>query len=190
MSRAVLYHAHRMLDPAAGLLLVGCLALLFASAALHKLRDLPHFTDVLQAYRVLPEGTVRLAPLVPLAELAVAAGLVAPAARFGAALAGAALLLLYAAAIGVNLRRGRRDLACGCGGPDDARPIAPWMVARNVALALLLTVTLLSWRERALSPTDALTVGGGAVVATLLYVCLDRLLGRVAPWTQALRGRG
>lgn len=177
-----------MLDPAAGLLLLGCLALLFASAALHKLRDLPHFTEVVRAYRVLPKGAVRLAPLVPVAELAVAAGLVAPAARVGAALAGAALLLFYAAAIGVNLGRGRRDLACGCGGPDEARPIAPWMVARNVALALLLAVTLVSWGERPLSPTDALTVGGGAAVATLLYICLDRLLGRVAPWTHALGG--
>jgi len=179
-----------MLDPAIGALLLACLALLFASAALHKLRDLPHFTAALRAYRVMPEAAVRLAPLVPLAELAVAAGLVTPAARSGAALAGAALLVLYAVAIGVNLRRGRRDLACGCGGPDDARPIAPWMVARDLTLALLLAVTLLAWRERPLSPTDALTVGGGAVAATLLYVCLDRLLGRVAPWTEALRSRG
>ncbi len=179
-----------MLDPAIGALLLACLALLFASAALHKLRDLAHFTEVLRAYRVLPAGAVRLAPLVPLAELAVAGALVTPAVRSGAALAGAALLVLYAAAIAVNLRRGRRDLACGCGGPDDTRPIAPWMVARNLTLALLLAVTLLTWRERPLSPTDALTAGAGSVVATLLYVCLDRLLGRVAPWTQALRGRG
>ena len=178
-----------MLDPAIGALLLACLALLFASAALHKLRNLAHFTEVLRAYRVLPEDAVRLASLVPLAELALAAGLVAPATRFGAALAGAALLLVYAAAIGVNLGRGRRELACGCGGPDDARPIAPWMVARNLTLALVLGVTLLSWRERPLLATDAITVGGGAVVATLLYVCLDRLLGRVAPWTAALAGR-
>jgi hypothetical protein len=178
-----------MLDPAIGALLLACLALLFASAALHKLRNLAHFTEVLRAYRVLPEDAVRLASLVPLAELAIAAGLVAPATRFGAALAGAALLLVYAAAIGVNLGRGRRELACGCGGPDDARPIAPWMVARNLTLALLLGVTLLSWRERPLLATDAITVGGGAVVAILLYVCLDRLLGRVAPWTAALAGR-
>jgi hypothetical protein len=178
-----------MLDPAIGVLLLACLALLFASAALHKLRDLAHFTEVLGAYRVLPAAAVRLAPLVPLAELAIAAALVTPGARVGAAPAGAALLLVYAAAIGVNLQRGRRDLACGCGGPDEARPIAPWMVVRNLALALLLAVTLLSWRERPLLATDALTVAGGAAVAALLYICLDRLLGRVAPWTAALGGR-
>ncbi|HXZ60575.1 MAG TPA: MauE/DoxX family redox-associated membrane protein [Steroidobacteraceae bacterium] len=179
-----------MLDPAIGVLLIGCLALLFASAALHKLRNLAHFAEVLRAYRALPEGLVRLAPLVPLAELTVAVGLLPAATRSGAALAGVALLLSYAAAIGVNLGRGRRDLACGCGGPDDARPIAAWMVVRNLVLALLLAVTLLPWQTRALLPTDLVTIGAGAVVATLLYISLDRLLGRVLPWTRALGGPG
>jgi len=178
-----------MLDPAVGVLLLACLALLFASAALHKLRDLPAFTEVLRAYRVLPEGAVRLAPLVALAEVMVAAGLSWSATRFGAGLGGAALLVAYAAAIAVNLGRGRRDLACGCGGPDDARPIAPWMVARNLILALLLLVaTLVHWKTRPLSPVDALTAGGGVLIATLLYVSLDELLGRAATWAAALRG--
>jgi Methylamine utilisation protein MauE len=178
-----------MLDPAVGVLLLACLALLFASASLHKLRDLRHFTEVLRAYRVLPAGAVRVAPLVPLAELTVAAGLSSSAARFGAGLGGAALLLVYAAAIAVNLGRGRRDLACGCGGPDDARPIAPWMVARNLVLALLLLAsTLVPWKTRPLTLVDALTVGGGVLTATLLYASLDQLLGRAATWTAALRG--
>ncbi|HYB64398.1 MAG TPA: MauE/DoxX family redox-associated membrane protein [Steroidobacteraceae bacterium] len=177
-----------MLDPAVGVLLLACCVLLFASAALHKLRDLAHFTEVLRAYRVLPEGAVRLAPLVPLAELTVAAGLLPAATRYGAGLGGAGLLVGYAAAIAVNLGRGRRDLACGCGGPDDARPIAPWMVVRNLVLALLLAITLLPWKTRPLLPVDALTAAGGAAVATLLYASLDQLLGRAAAWTAVLRG--
>lgn len=176
-----------MLDPAAGFLLVGFFALLFASASLHKLRDLARFTEVLRAYRLLPPGAARFAPLVPFAELTIGVGLIVPANRHAAALAGLALLVIYTAAIAVNLARGRRDLACGCGGPDDARPIAPWMVGRNLLLALLLGATVLPWSSRSLLPTDLITVGGGAAVATLLYVCLDQLLGRVAPWTRALR---
>lgn len=176
-----------MLDPAIGVLLVGCFALLFASAALHKLRAPARFTEVLGAYRVVSASLLRFAWLVPLAELAVAAALLVAAARGAGALAGAVLLALYAGAIALNLARGRRDLACGCGGPDEARPIAPWMMVRNLALAALLAATLLPWTERTLQPTDAVTVAGGAVGATLLYVCLDRLLGRVAPWTAALR---
>jgi hypothetical protein len=126
---------------------------------------------------------------VAVAELAIGLGLLVPASRQPAAFGGVSLLVTYAGAIAVNLVRGRRDLACGCGGPDDARPIAPWMVGRNLLLALLLVTTLLSWGPRALLPADIITVGGGTAVATLLYVCLDRLLGRVAPWTRALGGR-
>jgi len=177
-----------MLDPAIGMLLVGCLALLFASAALHKVRNLARFTEVLRAYRVLPDAAGRLAAAVPVLELAVAIGLLIPTTRPPAALTGVALLFTYAAAIAVNLVRGRRDLACGCGGPDEARPIAPWMVLRNLALALLLAGTLAPWQVRAMLATDVLTIGGGVAVATLLYMSLERLLGRVGPRTAILRG--
>jgi hypothetical protein len=175
-----------MLDPAIGTLLLGCFALLFASAALPKLRAPAHFGEVLRAYRVMPDRAARLALLVPLFELGVALALLIPPARAGAALAGAGLLLAYAAAIAVNLKRGRRDLACGCGGADEARPIAPWMVARNLLLASSLAATLLPWQSRELQATDMLTVAGGMAVATLLYVSLDRLLGRVALRARAL----
>jgi Methylamine utilisation protein MauE len=88
----------------------------------------------------------------------------------------------------VNLARGRGELDCGCGAGDASRPIAPWMVTRNLVLALALATTLVPWRLRPLLPTDALTVGAGVTVATLLYSCLERLLGRLAPRTAALRG--
>ena len=178
----------RMLDPAAGILLIACFVLLFATAAIHKLRDLPRFTEVLRAYRLLPDRAAPLAPLVPLLESSVAVGLLTPAARVPAAAAGAVLLLAYAGGIAVNLARGRRDLACGCGGPDEARPIAPWMLVRNLLLAALLAAVLAPWQPRALVATDALTIGAGAAVAALLYMSLDRLLGRVVPRTAVLRG--
>jgi len=177
-----------MLDPAIGVLLIACLALLFASAALHKLRDLRRFTEVLAAYRVLPVGAERLAPLVPVLELAAALGLLAPPLRTPATLVAAALLLAYAAAIAVNLTRGRRDLDCGCGVAGTSQPIAPWMVLRNLTLALLLAATLIPWQVRPFLPTDALTVGAGIAVATLLYGSLDRLLGRLAPRSALMRG--
>ncbi len=177
-----------MLDPAIGFLLLGCFALLFVSAALQKLRALPRFAEVLRAYRVLPAAAARLAMPVPLLELTLGLALLVPVTRMAAAGAAAALLALYAAAIALNLARGRRDLACGCGGSDETRPIAPWMVVRNLVLAALLAATLLSWQVRTLLATDLLTVAGGVVVATLLYVSLDRLLGRVAPRAAAFGG--
>jgi hypothetical protein len=177
-----------MIDPAVGALLAGAFALLFASAALHKLSALPHFVQGFGAYRLVPETLAPLALLVPLLELGVAAGLLLRGARAGACLSGALLLLMYAAAIGINLARGRRELACGCGGPNDRRPIAPWMVVRNLVLALALAGLLLPWGARLLDAADALTIGAGTAVAALLYMSLDTLLGRIAPRGARLRG--
>jgi hypothetical protein len=176
-----------MLDPAVGALLAGCYALLFASAALHKLLDLPRFAAVLDAYALLP-GRLRLAWLAPLSESAVAIGMLAGVTRPWAGLLGAVLLTLYAAAIAINLRRGRIDLACGCGGPNERRPIAPWMIWRNLGLAVLVCGAALKWSHRPMVAVDALTVAAGVATAALLYVSLDRLLGQVVPRAQLLRG--
>lgn len=175
----MVYHGG-MIDPAIGTLLAGAFALLFASAALHKLRDPARFAQVLHAYRVLPAGA-RISGLVPLLELTTALALLLPATRAAAAALGAGLLVLYALAIAVNLRRGRHDLACGCGGPNEHRPIGLWMVWRNLLLAAVVGAAGLPWRVRPLQWLDLLTVGAGLAVATLLYMSADRLLGRVAP---------
>jgi Methylamine utilisation protein MauE len=180
------YHA-RMLDPAIGALLAGCCALLFASAALHKLLDPARFAAVVDAYALLP-GSGRLALLVPLGELAVAGGMLSGIARPWAGLGGAVLLGVYALAIGVNLHRGRTDLACGCGGPNERRPIARWMVWRNLALALAIGGAALPWSHRPMLATDGITVAAGVATAAFLYVSLDRLLGQVRPRAQLLRG--
>jgi hypothetical protein len=177
-----------MLDPAVGALLAGAFALLFLSAAFHKLTALEHFGAVLRAYRLLPEALARFAPLVPLTELCVGAGLLVGALRSSAAAAGALLLALYAGAIALNLARGRRDLSCGCGGPNDRRPIAAWMVWRNLALAALLMLERLPWSTRTTGVADALTIGAGTAVAALLYTSLDTLLGRVATLRRAAGG--
>jgi hypothetical protein len=169
-----------MLDPAIGTLFAGAFALLFASAALHKARAPAHFAQVLRAYRLLP-ASLNVSWGVPVLELAVAAALLLPATRTIAALSGAALLLVYAFAMAVNLKRGRRDLACGCGGAHEGRPIGVWMVWRNLGLAGLLGALCLPGSALPLQAVDFLTVGAGVAVAALLYMSTDRLLARVAP---------
>ena len=169
-----------MIDPAIGTLIAGAFALLFASAALHKARDLAVFAEVLRAYRVLPRP-LALPWVPPLIEGGIAVALLLPAARPAAALAGALLLVLYALAMALNLQRGRRDLSCGCGAPEERRPIAAWMVARNILMAAALGAVAFPWRTRVLEPVDLMTVGAGVALATLLYMSADRLLGRVAP---------
>jgi hypothetical protein len=167
------------IDPAVGALIEACLAVLFATAALHKLRDLQHFQAVLSAYALLPRWLEwPVARVLPLLELAVAAGLLL--ARWQAALAALGLLVLYAGAIGVNLWRGRRDVDCGCGAPQDRRPIGAWMVWRNLTLALALASALLPWDPRPLAGTDLITIAFGAVSCILIYFCVDRLLATAA----------
>jgi Methylamine utilisation protein MauE len=184
----VVYDGGLMIDPAVGALLAGAFALLFASAAFHKLLDLSRFAAAFRAYEVVPASLAGVSPLIPLLELAIAAALLAAGPRAAAAAAGAALLLLYAVAIAINLGRGRRDLDCGCGGPRERRPIGAWMVWRNVALAALLGALLLPWAQRPLGAADALTIGAGTAVAALLYMCVDALSGGTAPPWRRTRG--
>jgi hypothetical protein len=118
----------------------------------------------------------RLAAGVPALELAVAVGLLFDSLRPPALRLGVVLLLGYAAGIAINLRRGRRELDCGCAGPYDRRPIAAWMAWRNLCLAVLLAAALLPWGERTLVLTDSVTVGFGTACCALVYLCLDRFL--------------
>ncbi len=164
-----------MLDPVASLLVRGALALLFAAAAWHKLRSPRRFAAILAAYRLLPHWLVAAAAvLVPFLEVVVAAGLPFEPTRRAAALAGIVLLLGYAAAIGINLARGRRDLSCGCG-RDDRTPIAPWMLGRNALLAAILALGALPHAARPLQGTDAATLALGLAAFALIYLCAEQL---------------
>jgi hypothetical protein len=175
-----------MIDPAVSVLLTGAFALLFASAAAHKVLNFASFAAVFRAYDLTPAALTPLAAaVVALLEVGVAGGLCAGGTHAAAAAAGALLLAAYAGAIGVNLARGRRDLSCGCFGPNARQPIAPWMVWRNLLLAIVLAALLLTPQARPLGPTDGLTIGAGIGVAALLYMSLDGLMAGVA-----LRGAG
>lgn len=165
-----------IIDPAVGVLATLTTAVLFAAAAIGKLRKPATFTATLQAYRVVPAA---LAPMLALAlpalELLVALALLLRAPRSAAALTAAALLLLYASAIALNLLRGRRDLDCGCAGFGRRRAIAPWMLTRNALLAALALGAAAHTTPRPLEPTDALTVAGALAVLLFLYMAADQL---------------
>jgi len=177
------------LDPAVDLTLRAALALLFGVAAAHKARDLARFRATLGEYRLLPEAVVPIAALaLPAAEAAVACALAVPGLRVPGLAGAAALLALYAAAVGVNLVRGRRDLDCGCAGPAIRRPIGEWLVVRNVVVAGAALVACAPVAARPLVWVDALTVAGATVVATACWTALDRLHAH-APLAARLRRR-
>jgi len=167
-------------DPVLDLVLRGALAALFASAALHKLRDAGAFRDVVRAYRLLPDAAVSAAPVIAAAELAVAAALVLPAMRTSGALGAVALLAVYSIAIGVNLGRGRRTIDCGCGALGARQPISEWLLARNALLALAALMTLRTPVPRAIVWIDWLTVAGGVAVAACVWTAAHLLFAAAA----------
>jgi len=96
------------------------LGLLFIAAALPKLADPPSFAHMIYNYRLLPGGFVNLPALVlPWLELLCGVALVLGIwNRTAAALIGL-LLLVFVAAITVNLARGNA-IDCGCFDVRDA----------------------------------------------------------------------
>jgi hypothetical protein len=177
-----------VLDPVFGYLIVTGAALLLATAGGQKLRTFERFKVTLEAYHILPSSLAqRLAWLVPCLELTIAMGLLWERTRRAAVLAAIGILISYAAAIALNLARGRRDLDCGCGAARDRRSIAAWMVWRNLLLASGLGLCALPWSVRRLDVSDFLTLAGGLAAAVMLYSAIDRLLGDVAPRAYAMR---
>ena len=176
------------MDPAIDLTLRVPLALLFGVAASHKLRDVEAFRGTLEAYGLLFGWLVwPAAVLLPVVEASVAGALMLPGARVAGLVGAAALLVVYALAMGVNLARGRYDLDCGCAGPAARRPISGWLVARNAGLAALALLALAPVRPRTLGWLDAVTIVAALATCAALYAAVDELLAH-APAIARARG--
>lgn len=150
------------------------LSILFATAAVSKLRNRRDFYAAMLAYQLLPpRWAISLADILPWAEALIVAGLILD---INAALpAAASLLLIYALAMAVNLGRGRRDLDCGCGGAP--QPLSIWLVIRNLVLAGgALAASFWPVVTPAWKPVDVLIVIGAVSVLTLIYISSHRFL--------------
>jgi uncharacterized membrane protein len=177
-----------MVDPAFALLAVLLLAVVFGAAALAKLRDLDSFQGVVEQYRLLPavlvEPFVRVLPVV---ELGAALGLLLPATRALAAATLVGLLVLFAAAMAINLARGRSDIDCGCFIGVQKQRISWTLVVRNLMLAGFGLMLLVEGTGRPLAALDWVTITAAAASLLLLYEAVGRLFG-LAP--RPLRGTG
>jgi len=176
------------IDPVIQLVLRIGLGLLFVQAAAHKLRDVDAFRRAVANYRLFaPLWAVPVGALLIGAEIAVAFALWLPRLSAVAALTAAALLLLYAAAMAVNLARGRRDVECGCSGPAQRQPIRAALVVRNAGLALLALLCALPLAARPLTWLDLVTVAAAVLGAALCWIAADGLFAaaaRAAAWRQ------
>ena len=163
------------LDPLGHAILAAALAVLWGHAAFVKLRDPDRLEGAVADYRLLPAAFARpVSRLLPIAELAIAAGFVLSSTRPVAAFASASLAVAYAAAIGANLARGRRAIDCGCGGVP--RPLHPWLVGRNLAFAGASLALLAPVGARALGGLNALTAAMALLAAIGLHATLEQWL--------------
>lgn len=170
------------LDPVVGGIVCSSFALLFVVAGAHKWRARTDFAATLAGYRVLPARLLAPASvLVPTLECAIAVAVLIPETRTRACLAGATLLLGYAGAMGLNLRRGRRHLDCGCLGPRGGGVVSPALVSRNMLLALVLaSAGTIRWSGRAVDWLDVVTVLAAVCAMALLYTAMNGLLAVAA----------
>jgi hypothetical protein len=161
-------------------------ALLFLGAGVDKLRHRDLLPGVIANYRLLPAALVApAAVLLPAAELALAAALLMGLLRpLGAlpALAAMALLLLFAAAMGINIARGRRHIDCGCGHAALRQQLGWGQVTRNLVLAAALLPVALA-PGAGLAGAEAVMAMVAGLVAWLLLLLFENLRGLAA--TQA-----
>jgi hypothetical protein len=162
-----------VLDPLPQLTIALMLAALFGASAIQKLLMGQEWLGVVRNYRLVPErisGAVATAAWC--AEgLTAAALLWAPTQRAGAC-ATAGLLIAYAAAIGINLKRGRTSIDCGCIAFGRRPGIAAWMVWRNIVLTLLALILLLPTIQRPLSVAEIAVAVACVVTLAFLYPVL------------------
>ena len=109
-------------------------------------------------------------------EFLLAVSILAPPTRGHALLLGAALLLVYAAAMGWKLLRGRSDLKCGCAGPAEDTTINAGLVWRNLVCAQLAVLAANPVAANSVTFTSGSVALLCAVFLCLLYLCCDQLL--------------
>lgn len=178
------------MDPTVISALTLSLALLFAGSAAMKLVDLPAFAAAVENYRILPESLAApFAWMVPALELVGGLGLVAARTRLPAAAILSALLVMFTAAILINLARGRRDVDCGCFGPAMRQTLSGWLVVRNALLLAATALAALPSGGRPLVALDVITVAFAVPTILALYLASNFLIAN-GPAQRALENIG
>ena len=149
-----------------------CAGLVFVLAATQKAQHWRIFSAVLANYRLLPRALVTpAAALLPPVEMLVGILLLSAQIRPFGALAAIALLSLFAAAMAINLKRGRSEIDCGCGHSFLKQNLSWLLVGRNAGIAALLIPSLVF--TRAMPAAVILTGIAAGLGFFLLYLLLN-----------------
>jgi uncharacterized membrane protein YphA (DoxX/SURF4 family) len=146
--------------------------LMFVVGGLTKLMRWRELRGIVRGYRLLHSALVPLAvALLPPVELLVGATLIVGVAAPWSPLSAASLLVIFAAAMAINLRRGRTEIDCGCFGAT-LRQRLDW---RMVWLNLFLAILLLGSAVSAAPVTAQLWVAAlpAGIVLFILYLALN-----------------
>ena len=156
------------------------LAAIFFQSAWQALRDPATHAQAIAGYRLLPNYAVTLASrMLPALNATAAALLIAPPTSQAGARLGAALITVFTAAIFINLRRGRLNIECGCGGAHGQR-ISAGLVMRNLTLLGLVTVAFHTPARGRLDAATFIGIAGGAGGVVALYFTASQLLANSA----------
>ena len=164
-------------------------ALLFLIAAAHKFSNREHFRASFEAYEIIPVHLSALvAKIIPPLELLLGIGWLA----FGlfaiefklVALISAGLLASYALAIGVNIKRGRNYIDCGCSFSNSSAPktdggsqqISLGLFYRNVLLVVMAIVCVIPVSDRSLQLVDFFGLLFSVIALILLYGTFNQIL--------------
>jgi Methylamine utilisation protein MauE len=139
---------------------------------------------IIKNYRLVPDAVARAAAhVLPWLEAGTGVWLVSQQHSVVAAAAAASLFMLFAAAIAVNLLRGRSNISCGCFGSATHAPLSWAQVCRNVVFAGFVLLALQpSFRQDgavsvAISDRLAASLAAGVTLACLwLATTTQRML--------------
>jgi uncharacterized membrane protein YphA (DoxX/SURF4 family) len=141
------------------------LATIFFFSGLAKLANLEQFEGAVREYRIVPHSLSGIAAIaIPLTETVLGICLFLGILLRPAAIAVAALLVAFSAAISLNLAQGRRH-ACGCFGTLSQSEISVYAVFRNV-IFIGLAVALSQWTPTALAVNGKLGMSASASIST------------------------
>ncbi len=157
------------------------MALLFAAAVAHKLRNIASFRRTVGQYMrglgVPAPGIERsLSLAVVLLELSVVAACLLPRDALISAVLASGTLLLYALAMAINLLRHNELPDCGCNWGEQPQPVGLALVIRNCILALMAMAIALPVAHRELFIMDIACVALATIAAALLYAAANRAL--------------
>ncbi len=176
------------LDPLIIAIAAGTVMLVFVRGLIHKLTDFQTFRVTLSEYGLLPEALeTPAASALIIVEAAVVAGLLVPVVRPFAAALGALLLIVYGAAIAINLMRGQVTIDCGCGGPGHG--LSWLLVWRNVGLVLLALIAGMTADGRGLGLADGTVLVLSVMTVWLVIAAIEQAASNGAYVLIARNGR-